>query len=196
MKLPDGSVLMHGRAPYDPVKAREYYLRTRKLKGRKKAAVAVGSLDSKPSKPNTKPKRRSSTFTVKVDGKTYKLSEKQMLEQAAYAKQRVASINKKLRKLQLELRKKMQEARAKERESKKPDSAKEKREKADASEKYRDKNQQKLKNKAKKAAAEKKRDSGPNLDTVEGLQEAIDGAKKRLTAALDRQRALASATRN
>lgn len=36
MKLPDGSPLMHGRRPYDPAKAREYYLRTRKLKGRRK----------------------------------------------------------------------------------------------------------------------------------------------------------------
>jgi len=41
MELPDGTTLMHGPAPYDPVKAREYYLRTRKLKGRKKAAVVV-----------------------------------------------------------------------------------------------------------------------------------------------------------
>ena len=39
LKLPDGTVLMHGKRPYDPVKARAYYLRTRKLKGRKKAAA-------------------------------------------------------------------------------------------------------------------------------------------------------------
>lgn len=38
MRLPDGTVLMHGTAPYDPAKARAYYLRTRKLKGRKKGA--------------------------------------------------------------------------------------------------------------------------------------------------------------
>lgn len=36
MKLPDGTVLMHGKRPYDPAKARAYYLRTRQLKGRKK----------------------------------------------------------------------------------------------------------------------------------------------------------------
>lgn len=40
MRLPDGSILMHGdlehRAPYDARKAHEYYLRTRKLKGREK----------------------------------------------------------------------------------------------------------------------------------------------------------------
>jgi hypothetical protein len=43
MKLPDGTILMDGdlahRAPYDPAKARAYYLRTRKLKGRKKGAA-------------------------------------------------------------------------------------------------------------------------------------------------------------
>lgn len=41
MKMPDGSTLMHGSAPYDPVKARAYYLRTRKLKGRKKGVTPV-----------------------------------------------------------------------------------------------------------------------------------------------------------
>jgi chromosome segregation ATPase len=35
MQLPNGEVLMHASAPYDPKKAHEYYLRTRKLKGRK-----------------------------------------------------------------------------------------------------------------------------------------------------------------
>jgi len=35
MLLPNGEVLMHAKAPYDPKKAHEYYLRTRKLKGRK-----------------------------------------------------------------------------------------------------------------------------------------------------------------
>lgn len=37
MKLSDGTILMHGKRPYDPAKARAYYLRTRHLKGRKKA---------------------------------------------------------------------------------------------------------------------------------------------------------------
>jgi hypothetical protein len=36
MRLPDGSILMHGTTPYDPRKAHEYYLKTRHLKGRKK----------------------------------------------------------------------------------------------------------------------------------------------------------------
>jgi len=40
MRLSDGTTLMHGTAPYDPAKARAYYLRTRKLKGRKKGAAS------------------------------------------------------------------------------------------------------------------------------------------------------------
>lgn len=40
MKLPDGTILMHGKRPYDPAKARAYYLRTRQLKGRKKGIAA------------------------------------------------------------------------------------------------------------------------------------------------------------
>lgn len=56
MELPDGTILMHGSRPYDPAKAREYYLRTRKLKGRRPAKgfdtgtskVGVGSSIKKP----------------------------------------------------------------------------------------------------------------------------------------------------
>lgn len=39
LKGPDGNTLMHGKRPYDPVKARAYYLRTRQLKGRKKGVA-------------------------------------------------------------------------------------------------------------------------------------------------------------
>lgn len=39
MQLPDGTVVMHGKKPYDPVKARQYYLRTRQLKGRQKGTT-------------------------------------------------------------------------------------------------------------------------------------------------------------
>jgi len=39
MQLPDGTTLMHGAKPYDPAKARAYYLRTRELKGRKKGTA-------------------------------------------------------------------------------------------------------------------------------------------------------------
>ena len=41
MTPPDDSALLHARAPYDPAKAREYYLRTRKLKGRRSVRVVA-----------------------------------------------------------------------------------------------------------------------------------------------------------
>ncbi|HMS83620.1 MAG TPA: hypothetical protein PKD12_08220 [Nitrospira sp.] len=55
MLLPDGTILTHTDAngmthAYDPVKAHEYYLRVRKLKGRKK-----GSEGFTPTKTSTKP---------------------------------------------------------------------------------------------------------------------------------------------
>lgn len=40
MSMPDDSALLHGRL-YDPQKAREYYLRTRKLKGRRAGSAEV-----------------------------------------------------------------------------------------------------------------------------------------------------------
>ena len=41
MKLADGTIIMHGKRPYDPAKARAYYLRTRHLKGRAKATAGT-----------------------------------------------------------------------------------------------------------------------------------------------------------
>lgn len=186
MQLPDGTTLMHGVAPYDPVKAREYYLRNRKLKGRKKG---VGR------PPKGIPPGASNSFTVKVDGKAYKLSPKQLAEQKAYAAKRVMGIKKKLTLLNAELKKKMAEARGKDREAKKPDSAAEKSEKAKDSEKYRDKNKQTLKNKAKQAGSSKKSDKKSDTDSVEGLKKTIEGAQKNLKAALNRQRVLSTATK-
>jgi len=195
MRLPDGTILMHGEAPYDPRKAHEYYLRTRHLKGRKKAA---------PQFPTGKQGRpKATSFTVKTANGAVKLNPKQYAEQKAYAAARVASIGAKLQKLEEELRKKMSEARKSERKSKqaatkaaKPDTAAEKSAKARESKQYRDKHKTELKTKAKqaekKAAPAKKHD----LNTVDGLKSAISDVKKSLHAAIERQRALASAQQN
>ena len=200
MQLPDGTTLMHGSAPYDPVKAHEYYIKNRKLKGRKPGEEDLAK-DKKP--------KSSGSFTVKSNGKTYKLSSQQLTEQKAYAAQRVMGIKKKLHKLNVELKKKMAEAKKTEtetkktaKEAKKPDSAAEKSSKAKDSEKYRDKNKQTLKNKSKKAASEEKTESGEKsdkksgTDSVESLKKTIEGAQKNLKDALNRQRALSTATKN
>lgn len=200
LHLPDGEVLMHGESEYDPVKAREYYLRTRKLKGRKKGVEepVVGrgtSLYPESSFGKKGRTKGSGSVTVTSNGKAYKLTPRQLAEQKAYAGMRVAKIKTKINKLESALRVKMAEARKKEKESKKPKSAAEKREAAKTSEKYRDKNQQKLKNQAKKDSAKKTDSKKPDLDTVEGLKTAITDAKRNLSKAVDRQRAMATASK-
>jgi hypothetical protein len=93
MRLDDGTILMHGRAPYDPVKAHEYYIRTRQLKGRKKG---------------------SPTYSVqKPSGKTVTLTARQLTEQRAYAAKRVNDIKLKLAELSSQLRIALREAREK-----------------------------------------------------------------------------------
>lgn len=57
----DDSALFHG--VYDPVKAREYYLRTRKLKGRRRSTASInnpGKGGRRPSNPPAKPARAGS----------------------------------------------------------------------------------------------------------------------------------------
>lgn len=134
---------------YDPVYARQYYLRTRKLKGRKRAAspstsggiagalAGVGGTGRKPDPSASARKRAELT-------------------------QRIASLEKKLQQLETLIRKRETEekqeakksAAKKERAAKeaaKPDSAAEKAKKAREAKQYRAKNQQKIKSRAKKA---------------------------------------------
>lgn len=49
MTVPDDSALFHSGRRYDPVKAREYYLRTRNLKGRKKGSSEVAPAGGRPA---------------------------------------------------------------------------------------------------------------------------------------------------
>lgn len=138
MKTPtdyDIERLMH---VYDPAKAREYYLRTRKLKGREKGSG---------QDPRT--------------GRT-----RQQIHKGAKARQRkeltaaIQNLEKKLKKLEQLIKKKMSEEASENRKGKakkeraaktkdKPKSSAKKAEVARENEKYRDKNQQKLKTKAK-----------------------------------------------
>lgn len=175
MRLHDGTVLMHVAAPYDPVKAHEYYLKIRKLKGRTKG-------DSE----------GSSTFSVRTpNGKTVKLSQKQLAEQQVYAAKRVADIKKNLMELSKKLRQAIAEAKKKKAESEKPDTAAEKSKKARDSQQYRKKHKGELATKSKTAA--KKR---AKADPVAQLEAKIIQIKGRLVAAVAIQRVLASATRS
>lgn len=57
----DDSALLHARSSYDPVKAREYYLRTRKLKGRRKGGSddSIGRRPAGSSPPGKKTSNRA-----------------------------------------------------------------------------------------------------------------------------------------
>lgn len=177
MRLPNGTILMHAKAPYDPVKAHEYYLRTRKLKGRKK----------------------SDTYTVNLgNNKTVKLTSKQLIEQKAYAAERIAKIKKNLAELNSKLKEAMREAVKKKaiskREAAKPPSAAEKSKAARESRQYRDKHKQKIATATKKTVSERKKSE--SIDPVAQLEGRIEKIRVSLKAAVARQRALAGATRN
>jgi hypothetical protein len=191
MKLPDGSVLMHRSAPYDPVKAHEYYIRTRKLKGRK-ANVAL---------PVTVPttSKRSKSFQVNLGGKSVKLSEKQLAEQKAAVEKSINEIKKNLAKLGDKLKEAMADAKAKQatsrRNANKKPTAAEKSEAARESKKYREKHQQEIGSKSRSRGKKESSSSTSKTDPVAELEDKIVEVKDRLTAAVAKAQALAAATR-
>lgn len=165
---------------YDPVKAHEYYMRTRQLKGRRKG---------------------SPRFTVRgARGQTVELTGQQLAEQRAYTAKRVSDIKNRLAELSTKLTKLRSEARTKKakskREAKKAPTAAEKSKAARESKQYREKHQQKLASKRKGGSGSKSAKSGSSADPVEALENKIAQVKVRLTAAVARQRALAAATRS
>ena len=181
MRLADGTILMHGPVPYDPVKAHEYYIRTRKLKGSKPRLSVV-------SKPVT---RRSPTYSVRLSsGTTVKLSQNQLKEQQAYAAKRVGDIKKRLGELGTKLR----QLRANAKRKKSPTAA-DKSKAARESRQYRQKHRQELATKAKTARAQKSSTRKTSKDPVAELEHKINQVKGRLQAAVETQRALITATR-
>lgn len=184
---------MHGPVPYDPVKAHEYYMRTRELKGRRKSSSPPAAVRKAARNLTVS---RSSAYTVKVNNKTVRLTQQQLEEQKAYAALRVRKIKSRLDELTTKLNGMMKKAR-KEKESinKKPTAA-DKSKSAREAKKYRKEHRQELANKAKaasKKSPEKK--SATPRDPVAELERKISEVKGRLKAAVDRQRILNSATK-
>lgn len=172
---------------YDPVKAHEYYMRTRKLKGRKPRSSSRPTRGSNP---------RSQSYVVKTPaGKTVNLTRTELDQQRAYAAKRVSEIKKNLAVLGTKLRKMRSDARKKasqsKREADKKPTVAEKSKAARESEKYRKEHKQELKTKAKK---EIKKESA-NKDPVAELETKITEIKGRLAAAVAKQRALTAATK-
>lgn len=189
MRLPDGSILMHGGTPYDPVKAHDYYMRTRKLKGRKSGSdqhiVPKTSWDSNRN-------LLGKTFSVRLaNGATVRLTSKELNEQKAYVAKRINKIKSRLRELNSELRKMMVEAKAKqaksERKAERGPTAAEKSKAARESKQYREKHRQSL--------ATKARRSESKTDPVTELEDRISLIEENLIAAVARQRSLMAATR-
>jgi hypothetical protein len=141
---------------YDPAKAHAYYLRTRKLKGRKKGSAQPPKAGLGLTGPDPAVRAR----------KKRELTE------------RINNMEQKLQKLELLIRKKETEAKQaaskstakKERAAKeaaKPDTAAEKAKKARESKQYRAKNRQKLKGDAKSGGGSKKSGSTDKTPTAE-----------------------------
>jgi hypothetical protein len=170
-------------ALYDPVKAHEYYLRTRKLKGRKKGkAEPTGVTRAVGAALATRSARRPAT------------NNPQLHRQRQQAAARVSTLRKKLAELNARLKEKEAEKRETEREAKKGPDAADKRKAAKRSKEWRAENQQKVKQQeARRAAKEKSqpaKKSGGGEDSIEGIKKAITRVKGALEKAVARQRAL------
>lgn len=203
MRLPNGTILMHGKLPYDPVRAHEYYIRTRQLKGRK------GGRSAPPTRKNPLVGDTSSTtYTVKLaDGSSSILTAQQLTEQKAFAAKRVGEIKEKLSHLTDVLKVAMRnakEAKAKAdkaaKEAEKPDTASEKSAAARESKQYREKHETSIATKARQTAAKKESTStdkeAASTDPVAELETKVTQIKDTLRAAVANQRSLAGATRN
>lgn len=182
MTLPDGSVLEHDHAPYDPVKAHAYYLRTRHLH----------------------PRKTGERFIVKTGHKTTTtLTAAQLAEQKAYAQHRVDHINDRLHALKAELRKKLEAAQKTADDAKKPKTATDKRKLAESAKKYRQKHKQELANKRKETASKKTGGSSTKSSTsstktgsVDDLKAEISKVKQNLVVAVMKQRELFAAKKS
>lgn len=183
MLLPDGTVLMHEAAPYDPTKAHEYYLQYRKLHPRDKGVVDAG-------------KDRHSYTVSESGGQAVKLSAQQLQEQKVYAAARVAAIQAKLTDLATKLQAKIAAAKTAQAKQSAPMTPAEKAAAAAATAKYRASHKQVLKNKAQAAPAKAKSATPKKADTVQSLTVDIAVAKVDLKDAVDKQRQLTTAKAN
>jgi len=171
-------------APYDPLKAHQYYLRTRKLKGRRRGRAEP-----------TGPAGQASKILRGPTGRQPVRNNPQLHRQRQAAAARVSVLRKKLTELNSKLKEKLAEQRKAEAEAKKGPSASDKREAAERSKDWRAKNQQKVKQQeARRAAKDKKepatKKSGGGEDSIEGIRTAITKVKGALDKAVARQRAL------
>lgn len=152
--------MLHANHGYDPVKAREYYLRTRELKGRKKGSQKVTYEDGSVG---TKAEARGKVkWTDPRSGKTMKqIKSEARIKQRKELGEAIQKMEGRLKNLEALIKERASKEKSEDRkgkakkeraakENEKPKSAAEKAKAARENEKYRDKNKQKLKSKADK----------------------------------------------
>lgn len=207
MELPNGEVLMHAGRPYDPKKAHEYYLRTRKLKGRQKgqynphlatlakrlAGMSDEQIHEEIKKSNNPAEKKLIQIMLgnrqRIQGKA-PTKPKATPEQKAAAARRVSSLQSKLSDLNRKLKDAMAKARKSEAKKKRGPTQAEKSKQARESKKYRQKHKQKLASKRKTAASKDKASGRSRADSVESIKAEIAETKGRLHKAIARQKAL------
>lgn len=184
--------ISHSSTPYDPVKAHEYYIRTRHLKGRHKGTKVSGNKDLG--------RHKSSSYTIEKNGKTYVLSAAQLAEQRAYAEMRVAKIEAKLSELGKHLHELMRKAQKSRAHSQTQGTSSARARRARQSKKYQQRHAATLAAKAKTRrqvlSSVKKSSTKSHKDPVATLQGKITEVRNHLKAAVATQRALASAKQN
>ena len=184
-------ILKHADGLYDPVKAHEYYMRTRKLKGRTKSSNHTTNVN------RGSHETISPTYMVKTGtNKTTKLTAQQLEEQRVYAAARVQSIKKKLADLNRKLKEKIAAAQKREAAAKKPPTAAEKAKAARDAKIYRDTHKAKIAAANRKAAAKSKAKTTKHTDTVASLKKDIAATQASLKDAVAKQRNLAAAKKN
>lgn len=207
MELPNGEVLMHAGLPYDPKKAHEYYLRTRKLKGRKKgqynphlatlakrlAGMSDEQIHEEIKKSKNPAEKKLITLMLgnrqKKQGKAPTKPKATPEEKAAAAK-RVTSLQSKLSELNEKLKTAMAKSRKSDAKKKHGPTAADKSKKARESKQYRQKHKQKLDNKRKTASSKDKASGRSRADSVESIKFDIAETRGRLKKAIARQKAL------
>lgn len=200
MQTPTELDLQHYARFYDPVKAHQYYERTKKLKGRKKGTgedqAQQRSALAKAQPDWRDPRSGKSMDQIRKEARAK--ARKRLTEQIKRLDQKLLQLEAKIRGMERAEAAEDRKSKAKKeraaKEADKPKTAAEKREAARESEKYRDKNQQKLKSDAKDAKSggggSDKKKSQSNAEKISQLKITVTRVKGQLAVAKQKLAAL------
>ena len=173
----DDSALFHA-SNYDPAKAREYYLRTRKLKGRRKGTSSAGPVSKSPA--------AARSNAVKRPAKTNQHAAARKRRRELKAKKE--ALEKRLERLTEALREAVKKAKGKNESQKKKQAPETRKDKADRNANKKGKKPEtaaQKKERAKKAKEEyEKKNPGSLSDDIEVLREQIADVREKLAKAV------------